>query len=185
MRKMFSEKQIGNIALSQNEDNIKNLAWESVSQDHATDLVEPIIDTVNYGIQKGLIQAGGKTYYMHYISVISNSSSTTRADFYLHIISSNSTPIQNISDLYNFLTNYLSPSPTQARKRLPIIVDYGGLQLNSQKVNFTNAYILPSANSNMFNIYYDYETNEGVITTTNFIISSSHISSIVDAVIEL
>ena len=70
MKQMVATEQIQDIKTDK---EIKDLAWDSVSEDHAQDLVEPIVNVVNYGIEQGLIQAGGK-YYLHTIRATRNDS---------------------------------------------------------------------------------------------------------------
>ena len=174
MRKMFSEKQIGNIALSQNEDNIKDLAWESVSVDHATDLVEPIIDTVNYGIQEGLIQAGEKVYQHLVDTKIVKGAITAR--FWISIYSSNSTAYtaQTLFDYIKQLNNNRISSEA---------IRYTSSSLDSSNIVIS---ILLYGGTDAYFEYHELDLQNATITNTlkgNFVLSNLTVVS--DSIIEL
>lgn len=98
MRKMFSEKQI------------KNLSWESVSEDHAQDLVEPIVNVVNYGIASGDIQAGGKVYVhiLRFNFMSGGSNKHVNSVIYSsHSASYTLAELKSIPNIHNILTNGL------------------------------------------------------------------------------
>lgn len=73
MRKMFSEKQIKEIAGGKSDEEIKDLAWESISEDHGEELAGDVIVVVNDAISQGAISTG-KTLYEHFFKLAYSSS---------------------------------------------------------------------------------------------------------------